>query len=91
MEEPVALAEALRRETRADRIVVVDCVTLWLGKLFLSGVDPLSATQDLAHIISKLEGPVIFVSNEVGGGIVPDNALGALVPRRAGLATKPNL
>jgi adenosylcobinamide kinase/adenosylcobinamide-phosphate guanylyltransferase len=75
VEEPVALAEALRRETRADRIVVVDCVTLWLGKLFLSGVDPLSATQDLADIIHKLEGPVIFVSNEVGGGIVPDNAL----------------
>jgi adenosylcobinamide kinase / adenosylcobinamide-phosphate guanylyltransferase len=41
----------------------------------LSGVDPLSATQDLADIIHKLEGPVIFVSNEVGGGIVPDNVL----------------
>ena len=75
VEEPVALAEALRRETRADRIVVVDCVTLWLGKLFLSGLDPLRVTQDLAATISNLEGPVIFVSNEVGCGIVPDNVL----------------
>jgi adenosylcobinamide kinase/adenosylcobinamide-phosphate guanylyltransferase len=75
VEEPVALAAALRREARADRIVVVDCVTLWLGKLFLSGLDPLSATQDLAETAGNLEGPVIFISNEVGGGIVPDNAL----------------
>jgi adenosylcobinamide kinase/adenosylcobinamide-phosphate guanylyltransferase len=75
VEEPVALAAALGREARAGRIVVVDCVTLWLGKLFLSGLDPLAATQDLVDTVGKLEGPVIFVSNEVGGGIVPDNAL----------------
>jgi adenosylcobinamide kinase / adenosylcobinamide-phosphate guanylyltransferase len=75
VEEPVALAEALRREARADRIVVVDCVTLWLGKVLLSGLDPSSAMQDLAETVRNLHGPVIFVSNEVGGGIVPDNAL----------------
>jgi adenosylcobinamide kinase / adenosylcobinamide-phosphate guanylyltransferase len=75
VEEPIALAAAIRREAREDRIVVVDCVTLWLGNLFLSGLDPSSATQDLARTIGNLQGPVIFVSNEVGGGIVPDNAL----------------
>ncbi len=75
VEEPVALTEALRREARADRIAVVDCVTLWLSNLLLQDADLAAATRHLAQSIAGLEGPVIFVSNEVGGGIVPDNAL----------------
>jgi len=75
VEEPVALAEALRREARADRIVVVDCATLWLGNLILKNDNLASATQDLAQSVAGLAGPVIFVSNEVGGGLVPENAL----------------
>jgi adenosylcobinamide kinase/adenosylcobinamide-phosphate guanylyltransferase len=75
VEEPAALAEALGREARRDRIVVVDCVTLWLGKLLLQDADLSAATRRLAQSIGGLEGPVIFVSNEVGGGIVPENPL----------------
>jgi adenosylcobinamide kinase/adenosylcobinamide-phosphate guanylyltransferase len=75
VEEPVALAAVLRREVRADRIVVVDCVTLWLGNLLLQNADLAAATRDLADTIGGLAGPVIFVSNEVGCGIVPGNAL----------------
>ncbi|MDQ6868152.1 MAG: bifunctional adenosylcobinamide kinase/adenosylcobinamide-phosphate guanylyltransferase [Pseudomonadota bacterium] len=75
VEEPVALAEALRREARADRIVVVDCATLWLSNLLLRHDNLSAATQDLAQTVAGLAGPVIFVSNEVGCGIVPENAL----------------
>ena len=75
VEEPVALAEALRREARADRILVVDCLTLWLSNLLLQDADLAVATRHLAQSIAGLEGPVIFVSNEVGSGIVPDNPL----------------
>jgi adenosylcobinamide kinase / adenosylcobinamide-phosphate guanylyltransferase len=75
VEEPVALAEALRREAREDRIVVVDCVTLWLGKLLLQDSDLAAATRELAQSVTWLGGPAIFVSNEVGAGIVPENAL----------------
>jgi adenosylcobinamide kinase/adenosylcobinamide-phosphate guanylyltransferase len=81
VEEPLALAEALRREARKDRILVVDCATLWLSNLLLRGealsaADALpDAAEDLAQGIGRLAGPVIFVSNEVGAGIVPDNAL----------------
>jgi adenosylcobinamide kinase / adenosylcobinamide-phosphate guanylyltransferase len=78
VEEPVALAETLRREARADRIVVVDCVTLWLGKLLVQDADLAAATRDLAQSAAGLAGPVIFVSNEVGSGIVPENALARL-------------
>ena len=75
VEEPVALAEALRREARKDRIVVVDCATLWLSNLLLQDDDLAAATQDLAQSVAGLAGPVIFVSNEAGCGIVPENAL----------------
>lgn len=75
VEEPVGLAGALRREASADRIVVVDCVTLWLSNLLLQQADLAAATRELARSVGQLAGPVIFVSNEVGGGIVPENAL----------------
>jgi adenosylcobinamide kinase/adenosylcobinamide-phosphate guanylyltransferase len=75
VEEPVALAGALRREARKDRIVVVDCATFWLSNLLLQQDNLAAATQDLAQSVAGLAGPVIFVSNEVGCGIVPENAL----------------
>ncbi|MGH6813836.1 MAG: bifunctional adenosylcobinamide kinase/adenosylcobinamide-phosphate guanylyltransferase [Methylocella sp.] len=75
VEEPAALAGALRREARNDRIVVVDCATLWLSNLLLNNDDLSAATQDLAQSVAGLAGPVVFVSNEVGAGIVPENAL----------------
>jgi adenosylcobinamide kinase/adenosylcobinamide-phosphate guanylyltransferase len=73
VEEPVALVEALWREARKDRIVVVDCMTLWLSNLMLGDDDVVAATQRLALSVAGLSGPVIFVSNEVGGGVVPQN------------------
>ncbi len=75
VEEPVALAKVLRREAHADRIVVVDCATLWLSNLLLKDDDLPAATQELAQSVAGLAGPVIFVSNEAGCGIVPENAL----------------
>jgi adenosylcobinamide kinase / adenosylcobinamide-phosphate guanylyltransferase len=75
VEEPVALAMALRREARKDRIVVVDCATLWLSNRLLQNDNLAAATQDLRQSIAGLAGPVVFVSNEAGCGIVPENAL----------------
>ena len=75
VEEPVALAGALRREARKDRIIVVDCATLWLSNLLLQDDNLAAATQDLAQTVAELSGPAIFVSNEAGCGIVPENAL----------------
>jgi adenosylcobinamide kinase/adenosylcobinamide-phosphate guanylyltransferase len=75
VEEPLALAAALEGEARQGRIVVVDCATLWLSNLFLQEADWGAAIRDLAGAVARLAGPAIFVSNEVGLGIVPDNAL----------------
>lgn len=75
IEEEIDLVGALAREAQEDRIVVVDCLTLWLSNLLLKDKDLAAAGENLAAALATLKGPVIFVSNEVGLGIVPDNAL----------------
>jgi adenosylcobinamide kinase/adenosylcobinamide-phosphate guanylyltransferase len=72
-EAPMALCEALAGATGA---VVVDCVTLWLSNLLLAERDMEAATRELAALLPHLAGPTIFVSNEVGQGIVPETPLG---------------
>ena len=75
-EEPLELAAALRAEARPDRIVLVDCLTLWLSNLMFSGRAPAQEITDLSREIGRLEGPVVFVSNEVGTGVVPPTPIG---------------
>ena len=75
-EAPLELAAALREEARAGRPVGVDCVTLWLSNVLLAGRDVEAAIAALAALVAALAGPVIFVSNEVGGGVTPPSELG---------------
>ena len=56
--------------------ILVDCVTIWLSNVFLAGLDPAAQIQELAATVAKLRGPAVFVSNEVGAGVVPATALG---------------
>ncbi|OKL43602.1 bifunctional adenosylcobinamide kinase/adenosylcobinamide-phosphate guanylyltransferase [Pseudovibrio exalbescens] len=75
VEEPLALAEVLQRESRPDRAVLVDCLTLWLSNLMLEDRNIAEEVAKLGASLSFLHGPVVFVTNEVGQGIVPENAL----------------
>ncbi|MCH2164193.1 MAG: bifunctional adenosylcobinamide kinase/adenosylcobinamide-phosphate guanylyltransferase [Marinovum sp.] len=54
---------------------LVDCLTLWLTNMMLAERDWETAVSTLCETIPALSSPVFFVSNEVGDGIVPDNAL----------------
>ncbi len=56
-------------------VVLVDCLTLWLSNLLLAGADLAQAATALCAAIGRFDGRLILVSNEVGWGIVPDNAL----------------
>lgn len=76
VEEPLDLADALAREATADAVVVVDCLTLWLSNLMHAGRDPAVEGERLAAALAQAAGEVFLVSNEVGLGLVPDNALG---------------
>lgn len=75
-EEPLNLVGALIAEARPARVVLVDCLTLWLTNLMLSDRDPEAEAARLAEAIPALAGPTVFVSNEVGWGIVPETPLG---------------
>jgi adenosylcobinamide kinase/adenosylcobinamide-phosphate guanylyltransferase len=75
LEEPITVTPLLRKEAAENRIVVVDCLTLWLANLMLSEHDYSARCRELAAAVATLKGPAIFISNEVGAGIVADNAL----------------
>jgi adenosylcobinamide kinase/adenosylcobinamide-phosphate guanylyltransferase len=83
IEAPSALAAALRAQQPA--ILVVDCLTLWLSNALLPEFDesqpnaPLRRWDEersaLLSWLAEYRGDALFVSNEVGSGIVPASAL----------------
>jgi len=71
---PLALARALvASDGEGPRLV--DCLTLWLSNLMLGEHDWRAETGTLVATLRAQADPVVLVTNEVGGGIVPDNAL----------------
>lgn len=75
LEEPLDLGPAL---TRGRDVVLLDCLSLWVSNLLLAGEPEdrmLAATDDLLAALRERGGLSVLVSNEVGLGIVPDNAL----------------
>ncbi len=75
VEAPVDLAGAIDRHGRATNILLIDCLTLWTSNLLLADRDIAAATQQLLLAIARAPALIILVANEVGLGIVPDNAL----------------
>jgi adenosylcobinamide kinase/adenosylcobinamide-phosphate guanylyltransferase len=75
IEQPISVRSAIRNAARPDRIVLVDCLTLWITNLMAEGRDIQIEVQGLVGTLQIAAGPVIIVSNEVGLGIVPDNPL----------------
>lgn len=72
VEEPLQLADVLVREAADDVCLLVDCLTLWMTNLLLSGDDKLKhEVEALYSVLDTLPGSLIMVSNEVGWGIVP--------------------
>lgn len=75
VEEPLALADALRQSAVSGRAVLVDCLTLWVTNLMMAEADVMRECEELIATLPELTAPVLFVSNEVGLGIVPENAM----------------
>lgn len=99
VEEPLALAQAIRQWRAPQRIVLVDCLTLWLTNLlFADGSEypevgqltlPARFHQERAALLAALAdstqaGDTIMVSNEVGMGIVPYGAISRAFTDEAG-------
>ncbi|MCB1616062.1 MAG: bifunctional adenosylcobinamide kinase/adenosylcobinamide-phosphate guanylyltransferase [Pseudomonadales bacterium] len=72
VEEPLKLVTALQQHAAADKCILVDCLTLWLTNLLLNE-NPALLEQETGKLLAQLEsleGDIIFVSNEVGMGLV---------------------
>lgn len=81
VEAPLDLPAALAAPVPA----LVDCLTLWLTNLILGGHDPDRATEALEAALAGRAAPTVLVANEVGLGIVPENALARRFRDAAGL------
>ena len=88
LEEPVRLAEAISSCAGQSDVVVVDCLTVWLGNLYHHSNESESAIEDcVIRFLAALDNPpcdLILVTNEVGWGIVPENPLARAFRDRAG-------
>jgi adenosylcobinamide kinase / adenosylcobinamide-phosphate guanylyltransferase len=80
-------------EKRQGGVILVDCLTLWINNLLyqaerrgasLSEADIVGASQEVLRTARSGKGTVIFVSNEVGLGVVPDHFSGRLFRDLAG-------
>ena len=84
VEAPLDLCGAIRAERRADRAILIDCLSLWITNLMLDERDVDAAADELVGCLSDGDGPLVCVSNEVGLGIVPDNAMARAFRDHAG-------
>jgi adenosylcobinamide kinase / adenosylcobinamide-phosphate guanylyltransferase len=75
VEAPFDLAETVARAGRAHGAVLIDCLTLWLTNIMLAERDIAAERAKLRQALARADKPIVAVSNEVGLGIVPDNAL----------------
>lgn len=72
---PRDLAGALRESDARGQPRLVDCLTLWLSNLTFAEADLNAEGARLAEVLAAQQAPVVLVTNEVGSGIVPENAL----------------
>ncbi len=87
---PHELPKLLEELEKDQKPVLVDCVTLWLSNLLAphSPFSPEAGLNALAERVSRVTYPLFLVSNEVGGGIVPDNPLARRFRDLAGKANQ---
>jgi len=73
IEEPFALANALQKYDHTEHCLLVDCLTLWVNNLLHSPAKDhwQQEKNNLIKTLPNFQGRIIFVSNEVGSGIVP--------------------
>ena len=84
IEEPLALGDIIRHQVTDDQCVLVDCLTLWLSNLMGAEKNIEASVDDLIAALRTCKGQLVFISNEVGQGIVPDNAMARLFRDEAG-------
>ena len=95
VEEPLQLSQTLAAIDGRFKVILLDCLTLWLSNLLLQeelsdGTEGriIEEVRQLVTTLSNMTTPVIIVSNEVGMGIVPENKLARIFRDIAGQANQ---
>ncbi|MCK4623622.1 MAG: bifunctional adenosylcobinamide kinase/adenosylcobinamide-phosphate guanylyltransferase [Desulfuromonadales bacterium] len=92
LEEPLWLVDRLPDAVTGKGALLLDCVTLWLANLsfhFAEKPEPVLAEVDrLIELAWQLDEPLYLVSNELGGGIVPENRLARKFRDLAGIVNQ---
>lgn len=106
LEEPAELAQAIERCSRPERLVIVDCLTLWLTQIAFAPAGAAASASDverrcdqLVDAVSGASGAVVLVSNEISLGLISMDAdtrhfvdtLGRLHQRIAAACTRVTL
>jgi adenosylcobinamide kinase / adenosylcobinamide-phosphate guanylyltransferase len=76
LEEPIHIPGVIQKEGGKFGLILLDCLTLWLSNLMMAGWNEkriLATTDRLLKAARKSSSSFIFVGNEVGLGIVPEN------------------
>jgi adenosylcobinamide kinase/adenosylcobinamide-phosphate guanylyltransferase len=74
-EVPLELSRHIGDINRPERVVLVDCLTLWVTNLMMEERDVDAEGAALVAQLSTCRGRIVLVSNEVGLGIVPENRM----------------
>ncbi|NWH03683.1 bifunctional adenosylcobinamide kinase/adenosylcobinamide-phosphate guanylyltransferase [Desulfobacter latus] len=91
IEEPIRIHETIDRACVQAKVILVDCLTLWVSNLLLQETNEagiMAAVDRLMDALNRSTCPVILVSNEVGYGIVPENSLARQFRDMAGLVNQ---
>ncbi|MEM7067269.1 MAG: bifunctional adenosylcobinamide kinase/adenosylcobinamide-phosphate guanylyltransferase [Pseudomonadota bacterium] len=75
VEEPLALVDALAHAAIPGRMILVDCLTLWITNLMMAEALVDREVRNLVRYLEDPKAPIVLVSNEVGQGIIPDNKM----------------
>ena len=81
VEAPILLPEAIVEHSRQARVLLADCLTLWISNLLTESEDTARILAQIANLTDAMQTakcPVVLVSNEVGTGVVPENRLARL-------------
>jgi adenosylcobinamide kinase/adenosylcobinamide-phosphate guanylyltransferase len=75
IEEPIYLAACLRQHAREGQVILIDCLTLWLSNFMFENKCLEEHSTQLIQAIRECSGKFVFISNEIGQGVVPEHAL----------------
>lgn len=88
IEEPIRIAPIIADPQIGANAILVDCLTLWTSNLMFAERDIPDACAELAQALRSRSAATVLVSNEVGLGIVPDNALARRFRDEAGVVNQ---